>query len=232
MSEISRGGLRTASADMWRRMEKDVSMLDRAVDAYRDERAAALNRQLAAEDRYEQDLKSIAALEDVDHALGQMEEELQQVDHNIMRHLYVTLQSDSYGDAYDDDEESPEEQAYLDEQQQMAGKMRRRVSTNIVVEPARREPLSAEVKQEMRVALFGYLDAARADEEELERLYEAATETGDMQATEAAAERLFSTQKANLTALLKMIKEYRPHGSGRAWGKDADFAELVREFQL
>ena len=230
MSEL--GGLRTASADVWRRMEKDVSVLDRAVDDYRNERAAALNRQLAAEDRYERELKSIAAVEDVDHALGQMEEELQHVDHNIMRHLYYTLQSDSYGDTFDEVSESPEDQGYLDEQQQMAAKPRRRASTSIVVESARREPPSAEVKQEMREALFGYLDAAREDEDELEKVYEAAKEAGDMRVTEAAADRLFGTQKANLTALLKMIKEYRPHSSGHAWGKDADFVELVREFRL
>ena len=222
-----------SNSELFRRIERETLEIDRAVESYRDKRMEAINRQVSAEDRYVLELKEIRDLEDVDNELGKIEEEQQQVDHNIMRHLYMTLQSDSYGEGFDMDNagaESIDEQAYLDEQEQFQHRLPRRNS--IVVDLPRREPPSAEIKEGMREALFGYLDAARADELELEYEYEQSKENGDNKAAEQAGDRLFVTQKANVTALLKMIKNYHPHTSGNVWGNDPDFQTLAKQMKL
>ena len=81
------------------------------------------------------------------------------VDHNIMRHLRRTLSPGHFeGDIeYDDGLE-------FDEQAQRMSPI-----NAPVVETIRREVPSAEVKSELRVALFGFLEAARQDEMELVR---------------------------------------------------------------
>jgi hypothetical protein len=101
----------------------------------------------------------------------------------------------------------------------------------MIYEPLRKEPPSTEVKFEMRTALFGFLDAARMDEVQLEEQYEQAKEEGG-KAAEIAAEKLYQTQRANVTALLKMIKEYHPSPSANVWINDPDYYKLVQELNL
>lgn len=222
---------RSKTAEMFRRLDRETAGLDRTVESFRDERMAAINRQLIAIDQYEEELKDIAALEDIDDELGRLEVEQHNVDHNIMRHLFMTLQSDSYGEGFEMEDDvaggdSTEEKAYLDEQ---GLKPVRKGKAATVVEPPRREPPSSEVKEHMREAVFGYLDAARADEDELEMEYEQLKEGGG-KAAELSAERWLITKKANATALLKMIKEYHPITSGNIWGNDPDFQSLIKRF--
>lgn len=154
-----------------------------------------------------------------------------------MRHLQITLNSNSYGEDFDTEDGDEYEDDFAEEDGRDGsvgtGKSdtKRKGKTAMSYEPLKKEPPSVEVKHEMRMALFGFLDAARVDEMQLEELYEQAKEEGG-KAAELAADKLFETQKANVTALLKMIKEYHPNPSATVWINDPDYPKLVRELNL
>jgi hypothetical protein len=153
-----------------------------------------------------------------------------------MRHLQVTLNSNSYGEGFDEDgDEYADDFAEEEDQNERIGTAksdsRKKNKPVMTYEPLKKEPPSAEVKHEMRMALFGFLDAARIDEMQLEEMYERAREEGG-KAAEIAADKLFQTQKANVTALLKMIKDYHPSPSATVWINDPDFPRLAQELNL
>ena len=59
-------------------------------------------------------------------------------------------------------------------------------------------------------------------------IYERAKEEGGKVA-DLAAENLFETQKANLSALLRMLDGYHPRQSGNQWSRDPDYVKLLKK---
>jgi hypothetical protein len=221
----------TTTLQLLRQLGQQDGEIDRLLNVYRDERVSSMNRREQAEERYARELREIADLDDIDNELNRIEAEHHVVDHNIMRHLNTNYRGGGYedegSDPYDDGVDD-EEAAYLNEQTQ--GEKVRSKRPNPVVE-RRHDAPSFEAKEGMREALFGYLTASRADELELEGECERLKETGG-HAAEDASDRLFATQKANATALLQMLKDYSPQTSGQVWGRDPDFAVLVKKLNL
>lgn len=219
-----------------RQLGKQDREIDRLLALYRDERVSSLNRREQAEERYARDLREIADLDDIDNELNRIESEHHVVDHNIMRHLHTNYHGGVDGNQFeggDDDDEG----AYLSEQlQMMEGEKTRhpavkKTSNTIPIERRHPEVPSFDAKNQMREALFGYLDASRADELELELECERLKEIGG-HAAEHASDQLFATQKANAATLVNMLKDYCPHTSGQLWGKDPDFAVLAKKMNL
>lgn len=83
-----------------------------------------------------------------------METQQKEVDHNIMRHINLTI-------AEDGDDDGNEEDNRYDEYE------RKRTKDHKQPLPAKKIVPSTEVKKEMRVALFGFLEASKTDEDNL-----------------------------------------------------------------
>eukprot|EP00596_Hydrurales_sp_CCMP1899_P006170 CAMPEP_0119039286 /NCGR_PEP_ID=MMETSP1177-20130426/8682_1 /TAXON_ID=2985 /ORGANISM="Ochromonas sp, Strain CCMP1899" /LENGTH=204 /DNA_ID=CAMNT_0007002959 /DNA_START=284 /DNA_END=895 /DNA_ORIENTATION=+ len=193
--------------------EKSGEEIDSALKLYSKERNVAISRQTAAIDKYEDEMKEIGDLEDIDRELGQMEAEQQGIDHNIMRHTNQVLISDHDDYEEDYDGEYDEKEQYYNKTQQKSSKIgskKEAFNNGLKVAP------NNEVKMNMRVALFGFLEASQNDENDLEKIYEDSKVEGGKVA-EIAAENLFETQKSNLSSLIKMLEGYRPKQSGRQW---------------
>jgi hypothetical protein len=223
--------------------DDDVAEVDRLLNIFRDDRAVISGQRLAAEEKYQLAMRELSDLEDIDKELGRIEADRDAVDHNLQRHLAKSfrgsMDSFGYGDDDEDDDDDDDDEYKADDEVDVAGggeqgsppRPRQRVTQTHVVEPRHREPPSFEVKEGMREALFGYLDAARADEQALEDVYERVKEAGGYVAEDAAT-KLYDLQKANATSLLKMLKDYHPRTSGAVWQSDPDFQKLAKTLNL
>lgn len=85
-----------------------------------------------------------------------METQQKEVDHNIMRHINLTIAEDD-----DDDDDGNKEDNRYDEYEKKRKKDHKQPL------PAKKIVPSTEVKKEMRVALFGFLEASKTDEDNL-----------------------------------------------------------------
>ena len=160
-------------------MEQEDREIERLLNIYHDERAGQMNRRLEAEERYEKEIREIADLDEIDADLERIEAERHGVDHNIMRLTHTTFYSDS--DEYENEEEEDDEIDEAAKEMKKMNKKRGEPQIEVHMRTNHREPPSFEIKEGMREALFGYMEASREDERNLEKEYEMLKDTGILQ---------------------------------------------------
>ena len=159
-------------------MEQDDREIERLLNIYHDERAAQMNRRSLAEEQYEKEIREIADLDKIDADLERIEAEQHGVDHNIMRLTHTTFYSDSDDNEHEEDDEDDLEIEVTAKEMKKKNKKRSEPQFEVQMRTNHREPPSFEIKEGMREALFGYMEASREDEKKLEMEYEALKETG------------------------------------------------------
>ena len=178
---MSTSPLALSPSEILRKMEREDREITRLLNIYQDERAAQMNRRSVAEERYEKELREIADLDEIDADLERIEAERHGVDHNIMRLTNTTFYSDSdeYENENDEDDEENREIDDVDaNEKKKKGRKRGEPQIEVQMRTNYREPPSFEIKEGMREALFGYMEASREDERKLEMEYEGLKETG------------------------------------------------------
>jgi len=176
---MSTSPLALSPSEILRKIEYEDREISRLLNIYHDERAAQMNRRSLAEERYEKELREIADLDEIDADLERIEAERHGVDHNIMRLTNTTFYSDS--DEYENDEDD-EDNLEIDDvdtnEKKKKGRKRGEPQIEVQMRTNYREPPSFEMKEGMREALFGYMEASREDERRLEMEYEGLKDTG------------------------------------------------------
>ncbi len=203
-----------------RRLKQDSEDISRALDEFLAERNAATKMQRDALDNYDQEIANIGVIE------GEDDMEVAEVDHNVMRHMNLTKQSNEKLDfnEYADDEFEADVDADLMAQI----KAIQRMSSSTKKGPpevelmTKKEIPGFEDKVKLRTEIFNFLDGCRIEEMQLELEFERVKEQGGLVA-EKAAETLFAVQKRNHEQLKDMFDEYQPVAFGKAWGNDPDY---------
>jgi len=208
-----------------RRLKQDSEEISRALDEFLAERNAATKMQRDALENYDQEIANIGFIE------GENELEDAEVDHNVMRQMNLTKQSNERLEFNDYADEEFEADVDADLMAQI--KAIQKMSSGTKKGPpevqlmTKKEIPGFEEKVKLRTEIFNFLDGCRIEEMQLELEYERVKEQGGLVA-EKAAETLFAVQKRNHEQLKDMFDDYQPIAFGKAWGNDPDY-QLMSE---